>query len=300
MQKCVGDMMARVVSSMAELAGKVGGTIWQRTRAGVVVKSYTRPVDPYTAPQARHRALIGQASRAYSMLSDETRARWQAFASVDGLYVPLSGINKGQYTGQQAFISLRSALASLADAMQRLVTCKIGGADVNPLTPPAPLIEPPSFRLDGRINCLPAPYPVLLSNVVWTSPQQLTVTLDLVGSRFVSGAQIPPGPIRDGTVGGSPIYIAACLYASPILGSGAQVAGSFSAMRAVPLWPFAILAAPVILGSGSVDVEVEITTREIGQKYGWRIGQRYQWTLVLTDTAGNQCVAGSVISPLQA
>jgi hypothetical protein len=288
--------MARVVASIAELAGKLGGTIWQRTKAGPIVKSYAVPVDPRTPQQVAARQRLGTSSRTYAAVSEDRRQQWQQFASVDGLFVPLRGINKGQFTGQQAFIACKTAIRSQIDAQQAQTVMLFGTSPINPVPPALQTDLPPARRLDGRLETPNGPFPIVLERVRWINPISLEVQIRLTGAETIPTIAIPPGPIKDGQQGPPQIFIAGALYVSREFGQGQNNRGDFETWRGFSLWTWGNTTQIANAIDGIITVNAEYDSAAISGKYALRIGQRYAWTLILTDQYGNQAIAGTQIA----
>jgi hypothetical protein len=288
--------MAKVVASIAELSGKLGGTIWQRTKAGPIVKSYARPVDPRTPQQVAARNRLGTSSRTYAAVPEDRRQQWQQFASVDGLFVPLRGINKGQFTGQQAFIALKTAIRSQLDAQTIQTAMLFGTSPVTPVLPNLQTDLPPARRLDGRLMTPFGPFPIVLDRVRWINPISVEVQIRLVGAETYSTIAIPPGPISDGQEGAPLIRIAGALYVSREFGLGQNNRGDFETWRGFSLWTWGDTTQIANALDGIITVNAEYDSAAISGKYALRIGQRYAWTLVLTDNYGNQAIAGTLVA----
>jgi len=119
--------MARIIggSPLGEVRGKVGGLVYSANRAGQYIRAYRIPVNPRTLAQDRARSAFGTASGTYHHLSGSEKSSWQAFAS--GVYSPKIGINVGQFSGFNAYTSLR-AIVENCNAMNQVCTGKMNGS----------------------------------------------------------------------------------------------------------------------------------------------------------------------------
>lgn len=119
--------MARIVggSILGEIRGKLGGMVFAANRAGQYIRSYRVPVNPRTLAQSRARARFGAASGTYHSLTALLKANWQNFAS--SVFSPKIGINTGQFSGFNAYTSLRTVVENGNDINQS-VDALVNGA----------------------------------------------------------------------------------------------------------------------------------------------------------------------------
>lgn len=98
--------MARVLpgSTVADIRGAVGGSVFQRSAHGLSLRSKTTPVNPSTASQNTNRAQLFALQNAWTSLTDSQRTSWEAWAQFQNLQV--GQFQTSQMSGQQAFIQL--------------------------------------------------------------------------------------------------------------------------------------------------------------------------------------------------
>lgn len=100
--------MARVIGNpFGELRGKLAGNVFSRTKAGAIVREYIKPTNRNSIGQINARANFGSASMNYGSLSEMQKSAWNGFASDLARFNPVKGVNNGQYSGFQAFQSLK-------------------------------------------------------------------------------------------------------------------------------------------------------------------------------------------------
>lgn len=145
--------MARIIggSMIGELSGKLGGNVFARNKAGAYIRQYVVPVDPKSQAQINARNSFGAASSSYHSLTDANKAYWQSFAQ--NTYLPKTGTNTGQFSGFNAFTSLKN---TVINANRLLISAPGysfgGGAITDPVSNPFVFsIMPPSTRLEANI-----------------------------------------------------------------------------------------------------------------------------------------------------
>lgn len=96
--------MARIKPSalIADIRGKIQGTIFQGSRAGLVIKSNTKKVNKNSESQSLVRSITAAMQTQWQALSDAERDVWRSFAS----FANIQHRNNALYTinAQQAFI----------------------------------------------------------------------------------------------------------------------------------------------------------------------------------------------------
>lgn len=153
--------MARIVggSIFGDIRGKLGGSVFSKNRAGAYIRAYTVPVNPRTPAQDRARARFGAASALYHSLAAAVKAQWGAFAET--VFSPKIGVNVGQFSGFNAYTSLRAIVENGNSINQTYVETVDAAPPLTPFTfenfvmpdiPPVFQIEPamktsnPSFQ----------------------------------------------------------------------------------------------------------------------------------------------------------
>lgn len=105
--------MARVIGNpFGELRGKLAGNVFSRTKAGAIVREYVKPTNRNSIGQVNARANFGSASMGYATLTESQKSAWNGFASDLARFNPVKGVNNGQYSGFQAFQSLKMVIDS--------------------------------------------------------------------------------------------------------------------------------------------------------------------------------------------
>lgn len=95
---------------IGDIRGKLGGNVFSRVRGRNTVRVYTVPVQPRTIAQLAARARFGGASQSYHAMSDLQKAAWGAYATTT--FNAKNSYNQGQYSGSNAFMSLRNGVAN--------------------------------------------------------------------------------------------------------------------------------------------------------------------------------------------
>lgn len=65
---------------MTDARGKLGGQVFSKTRSGAVIRTKVTPVNPQTSAQSIARALFGQISQRWRVLTDVQRNAWGSAA----------------------------------------------------------------------------------------------------------------------------------------------------------------------------------------------------------------------------
>lgn len=68
-------------SGIAEIRGKVGGSIYSRNKGGAYVKNFASPTNPQTALQIAVRQKLNDVSRLWSTISGSQRNNWNEVAA---------------------------------------------------------------------------------------------------------------------------------------------------------------------------------------------------------------------------
>lgn len=142
--------MARIVggSMIGELSGKLGGNVFARNKAGAYIRQYVVPVNPNSIAQVNARSAFGSASSTYHSLDSTQKNQWSNFAQ--NLYLPKHGVNTGQYSGFNAFVSLQNTTVNAQRLQADPVTITIDGTPnvpsftgnfSTPLAPPSTTIQ---------------------------------------------------------------------------------------------------------------------------------------------------------------
>lgn len=143
--------MALITPILGELSGKLAGLVFAHNRGGQYVRQFTMPVNPNTQAQRDARASFGAAAQTYHALGDNYKAYWQDFALTK--FNPKNGINKGQFTGMNAFVSMWHISNLCASVSQG--TSVLLDDEFNPLActfePFAPVDTPPEHPLEANI-----------------------------------------------------------------------------------------------------------------------------------------------------
>ena len=94
--------MAKVISIVGTLTGKLAGTVYSHNRWGTYIRQLVIPTNPQTVSQVAQRSRIASAAALWSTLTTEQRLAWDAFATqivrLDRLGQPIN------YNGFTAFM----------------------------------------------------------------------------------------------------------------------------------------------------------------------------------------------------
>jgi hypothetical protein len=71
----------KTASLLAEIRGKLGGTVFSSNGAGFYCKSLVTPIQPRTQAQTQHRAIFSDAVRQYGAMTAPQIAAWIAYAA---------------------------------------------------------------------------------------------------------------------------------------------------------------------------------------------------------------------------
>jgi len=105
---------------LGTISGRLGGVVFQRGRAGDIVRAHRVGVDPRTPAQVWARARLSAASRNWHTLTDAQKTAWDTYAAT--FYAPRDGRDPGiAYTGQQAYTGARYAAMSCRNTAATLV-----------------------------------------------------------------------------------------------------------------------------------------------------------------------------------
>lgn len=151
--------MAKILggSPFGMLSGKLGGNVFSHNRAGQYIRQYVVPVNPATLAQGRARSQFASGSSSYHSLSGAEKSAWGNFAQA--VFSPKVGANMGQFSGFNAYTSLKSVVNN-GQSINQTVTAQInGGAPTTPLTfnPFAFSNTPPTFALQSNIAGIAGP-----------------------------------------------------------------------------------------------------------------------------------------------
>lgn len=124
--------MALIIPSaiISEIRGKVGGSVFQRSRSGIILRANTTPVNKNSNLQNTARAVSFNVLQEWTRLTDAQRSSWDRFVQ----YLPIQQKNiKVLYiTGQQAFIKFNSY--RLHYSLSILTTPRFNKCALTPIT----------------------------------------------------------------------------------------------------------------------------------------------------------------------
>lgn len=191
--------MAKIVggSLIGELSGKEAGRVFSRNRAGAYTRQYVVPVNPKTNAQEAARQKFGNAAQSYHNLDPASKAQWGNFAQA--VFSPKVGVNNGQFSGFNAYTSLRMNVNQGQGLAQSFDVEVNGAAPVM-----APTFEdytflntPPNFALQANIaDQTGGAVNQVLSDAVVRSDGSFEFTLD-IGPGIIGGTDI--GDFVDGS-----------------------------------------------------------------------------------------------------
>lgn len=92
----------------SEVSGRIGGTIFAHNRGGMYVRNGTKPIKVTTPSAMTFKAILGTASKLWTMLTSAEIAAWNTFATNNPQKNRLG--RQISLTGQNFFIRLNSRL----------------------------------------------------------------------------------------------------------------------------------------------------------------------------------------------
>lgn len=98
-------------STVAQLSGSIGGTVYARNRGGAYIRNKTAPIQPNSGLQSGSKTIFAAAVNTWTnTLSNSERTAWNAYASA----VPYTDVfgDTRYYSGQQRYIQLYIALTN--------------------------------------------------------------------------------------------------------------------------------------------------------------------------------------------
>ena len=174
--------MARVIGNpFGELRGKLAGSVFSRNASGPIVRQYVIPANADSAAQNASRNIFRAASQGYKVTSEAQKSDWSVFAT--GFFTPQTKINIGQYTGAQAFTSLRTAVVNAnAKTFSTLFTALSDtGLDEVP-TEFTPLNDAPANSVTPDLKqTVGPPANISVSNIDCTAAGVLDCQIDFMG-----------------------------------------------------------------------------------------------------------------------
>lgn len=187
--------MARIVggSMIGELSGKLGGNVFARNKAGAYIRQYVIPVDPNSQAQSNARESFGAASSAYHSLTSTQKNQWQNFAT--NLYLPKNGANTGQFSGFNAFTSLRNLVVNAQRLQPTTFVTSVSGAVVVPdlVGNFIPLDTPPATTIQANLALASGtPVAMYLTNGTVATTGEVSFNLNLGGSITPAGGNLNP------------------------------------------------------------------------------------------------------------
>lgn len=97
-----------------DVAGKVGNAVFQRGRAGNIVRKRSIPINPRTTAQVAARALMSTQSKVWRTLTESQRTAWDnAAASAEWTQTDSFG-NPFQLSGEQLYLKLNLNLLDIS------------------------------------------------------------------------------------------------------------------------------------------------------------------------------------------
>lgn len=115
---------------MTDARGKLGGQVFSKTRSGSVIRTKVTPVNPQTSAQSIARALFGQISQRWRVLTDTQRNAWASAAEE----MAKTNVFGDQYfsSGKNYFQELNGNILNASDGTATIF-------DTPPLHIPAPV-----------------------------------------------------------------------------------------------------------------------------------------------------------------
>ena len=90
--------------TISDIRGKLGGTIFANSGAGLVVRSFTSPVNRNTIRQNNQRIIINSLQQEWKLLTNAQRACWRNWIQLNP--IQQNNFNRLPINAQQAFIKV--------------------------------------------------------------------------------------------------------------------------------------------------------------------------------------------------
>jgi hypothetical protein len=289
--------MARLINVIhGEMRGSIAGNTYSRNKAGMIVRYKAKPTQPNNSGQVQARASFGASAVAFTGLDASDRQSWNQFATQGGGFIPLRKMNEGQFSGVNAFASLRSSLLN--------ATNKLSDVTISPVGSPAVTVDPIEFEFANTAPTAPFVPSIQIGDGggagvnINTFMNLVDVSVSAVGTSAVVQIDLNPGGLAGGWAG---------LIANPgneETASGFVLYASESmrnpGMRSKNKFAVTLFACKPILFSSSVtttdltsfDVNADIIiptgkTRLVGNQWN-------DFTLVAINKFGQTSVIGTV------
>jgi hypothetical protein len=140
--------MARIKMAhiVAEIRGKIGGTVFSRNRAGAYIREKVTPINPQSSSQTEVRGFFAQVAQAWRGLTDAQRLQWKTAVS--------------NFKGTNIFGDVKTLTGSQLHQKLNLNILNIGGSEITtpPLPSSVPAMESMSAVADNSDNTLVITY----------------------------------------------------------------------------------------------------------------------------------------------
>lgn len=190
--------MARLLSVIhGEMRGSIGGNVYSRNRAGMIVRQRVTPAQRNSVAQIRSRSWLRQAVQQWCQLTPPEKESWRDFATNASRFNPLRKVNSGQYTGAQAYTSLAMEAAA-SDFFQdpAIPVMTLGTLVTNITVTGSTYVAPrlaPAVGLSGTFMATDGPRALTLRTASITAAGIVSATFHVDGAPTT----IPNGAIED-------------------------------------------------------------------------------------------------------
>lgn len=200
--------MAIVIANpFGELRGKLGGMVFSATRGRKIVRSYSIPIQPDTDAQLEARSSFGAAAQSYHGLTDIQKAVWNSYAG--GIFNAKDSYNDGQYSGANAFVSLKN-LVNMSARVPLDLNMENDAAGVLDGDPVSFIFNnnPPTDQLAANIQgaVVGTSYPMSLSNIVIGADGKFEIGINFDGV-LAAGLGQDDTKDQNGTPFGFAVYV---------------------------------------------------------------------------------------------
>jgi hypothetical protein len=116
-----------------DVRGRIGGTVFQKNKAGKILRAYVKGIDAKTEAQMEQRGNYSLVAERWKVITTAQRQAWTTFAS--SIYAPKIRRGGNQWSGVNAFIGCNSQIVS---CYHRSSTITIDSGAVSFTTSPFP------------------------------------------------------------------------------------------------------------------------------------------------------------------
>src|SRR3990167_1454841 len=102
-------------TTIADIRGKIGGSVFQKSSAGISVRNKTSAVNPRSINQMSTRSIMKQVQNAWQNLTELERTTWQSYQNFQNQ--KQKNIIGNKINGHQLFLSINTKFAQYAQPL---------------------------------------------------------------------------------------------------------------------------------------------------------------------------------------